>query len=70
MKGPLFICLAACLIFPISGGCGGGEDAAVKEAPADVQTKRAEEVGAGRSKGAEGSGVQSMESERGSRAGG
>lgn len=70
MKKTILILLAAFISLQAIAGCGGGEDSAVKEAPAEVQTKTADEMGRGKAKSEEGSGGQPLGTERDSRAGG
>jgi len=70
MKKTILILFAAFFSLQAIVGCGGGEDNAVKEAPAEAQTKSADEMGRGRMKSGEGSGEQPLGTERDSRAGG
>ncbi len=71
MKTSFLICVAVLAVTGLAG-CIGGEDSAVKEAPADVQTKSAAEMGGARAKAGEGAGAGGMTTggERDSRAGG
>lgn len=67
MKKLLVILFVAAGSLALLGGCTASEDTSVKEAPADVETKTAAEMGGGRVKGGEGGGAGG---ERESRAGG
>jgi hypothetical protein len=68
MKKLLVILLVAAGSLALLGGCTASEDTSVKEAPADVETKTAAEMGGGRVKAGEGGGGGGGERE--SRAGG